>query len=167
MIRWLSHLSVGLAAGSLALVYGLGGLWIGALCSAVLGILWLASARRWARTASAGLILSTVLCAFGLTQGLAPAGMLVCLVAALTAWDLDDFHRLLESKATVVHAGQLQRQHLQRLVVVNLLGLVLGLVALNIGAYAPRLTLGLAVLLGLLAILGLSRAISFLRRESD
>jgi uncharacterized membrane protein len=164
MIGWILRLSIVLAAGVPALGFMLEGLRIGALCALVPGLLWLACDwQRWRWTASVGLILCTVLAVSGLTQGLPAAWMLVCLTAALMAWDLDGFRRTLEDQGEVQRAVLLQRQHLQRLLMVCLVGLGLGLVALQI---RTRLTLGVALSLGLLAVLGLNRAISFLRRES-
>ncbi len=165
MIGLLTRLSIGLATGTLALGYALAGPWIGALGSGLLGLLWLAlDGQRWKWLASAGLILCTGLAAFGITQSLPAAAMLLCLLAALTAWDLDDFRSDIELKGEVQRATVLQRQHLQRLLVTDLLGLALGLVALQV---RTRLTFGVALLLGLLAVLGLGWAIRFLRRESD
>ncbi len=165
MIRWLLRICVGVATGVPALAFALVGLWTGAVGALMLGLLWLAlDGLRWTWPSSAGLILCAGLAGTGITLGLPSVGMLVSLLAALTAWDLDDLRQALESGAGVQRAASMQRQHLQRLLVVDALGLVLGLVALQV---RTRLTLGLALLLGLLAILGLSRAIAFLRRESD
>lgn len=165
MIRWLLRICVGVATGVPALAFALAGLWAGAVGALLLGISWLAlDGLRWRWLSSTGLILCTGLAGIGITLGLPAMGMLVSLLAALTAWDLDDLRQALESDASLQRAAAMQRQHLQRLLTVDVLGLVLGLVALQV---RTRLTLGLALLLGLLAILGLSRAIAFLRRESD
>jgi hypothetical protein len=165
VIRWLLRLSIGLTTGVLALAYALSGLWVAAVVAILLGLLWLAlDGQRWSWLASVGLILCVGLAALGFTQRLPPWMLLVGLLAVLTAWDLDDFQSVLESEASVQGAATMQRNHLQRLLVVDLLGLALGLVALQV---RTRLTLGVALLLGLLAVLGLSRAIGFLRRESD
>jgi hypothetical protein len=56
------------------------------------------------------------------------------------------------------------RRHLGRLLAVAGLGLILTIVALGIEV---RLTFLMAFLLGLLAVWGFSRAVTFLRQESD
>lgn len=165
MIRWIYRLSIGVAAGLPALAFAQGDLWAGSLGAGLLGCLWLAlDGLSWRGLSSTGLVLCTGLAGAGVALGLPAAGMLISLLAALTAWDLDDLRQALESDASVQREAILKRQHLQRLLLVDLLGLVLGLVALQVSI---ELTLGLALLLGLATILGLNRAIAFLRRESD
>jgi hypothetical protein len=64
----------------------------------------------------------------------------------------------------VERAPELERRHLQRLLLVALLGLLLGAIALRIEI---TLGFGAALLLALLAVLALSRAIRAMRCEGD
>ena len=168
MIDKLVPASIALATAVLALGYGLGGLGAGVPLVVALGILWLigqAGRRGWA--SSLGLALYTCVAAGGLLLAthLAAGWMLIGLTGALTAWDLDGFlHRLRSVKRMDAAARRdLEYRHLRRLLVVDGLGLLLAAVALGIRL---ELKLGVVLLVGLLAALGLSRALDFLSRES-
>jgi hypothetical protein len=160
----LAALCIGLAAASLAAGYGLGGRRVEALLVLLLGALWLgAQWRGWSWADSAGLVGCAGVAAVGMWLDLAAAGMLAGLVCALSAWDLSAFVRWLTSVQSAEKAELLLRQHLRRLLVVDVVGVLLAGAALFI-----RLRLGLALmlLLGLVLFVGVSRAISFLRREA-
>jgi hypothetical protein len=90
--------------------------------------------------------------------------MLLGTVAALAAWDLDHFAFRLQDISRVEQRETLVTAHLQRLALVSGGGLLLGIGALLVQV---RFSLGAAVLLGLLAILGLQQFLVMLRRESD
>jgi hypothetical protein len=87
--------------------------------------------------------------------------MLVGVVLALVAWDLDRFLGRMRAAGRIKDVG-LERHHLWRLLIVAGTGLFLGAVALSV-----KIRLGFAVvfMLALLAVLGLSRVVGFLRRE--
>lgn len=156
---------VGLAAVALGLGFGLAGRWVWLLAVALVGGGWLAGWRRgWSWGAPLGLVGYVALAAAGLLLGVGAGWMLAGAVAALVAWDLDEFVRRLNSVEWVERRRDLERQHLLRLLGVAGLGSLLAAVAL---AVQLRLSLGLVLLLGLAAILGLSRAVGFLRREGE
>ena len=156
---------VGLSTGAFVLGCALAGLWFLALPVLILGVAWLvALSRGWDWMAPLGLALSTIAAAAGLLLGAGVGWMLSGLVAALGAWDLHHFSRLLDRVPRIEGARDLERRHLQRLFIAGVLGLLLAAVALD---FEVRLSFGLVVVLGLIAILGLSRAVSFLRSESD
>jgi hypothetical protein len=164
MISKLSLVSIGLATFALALGYGLGGLWAGAALIAALGLIWLLGQRAgWGWVASAMLVLFVGAAAVGTWLGVGAGWTLLGVVAALSAWDLDHFARRLKGAGRVVGARELGRRHLRQLLIVDGVGLLLGAVALGIKL---KYGLGVALLLGLLAVLCLSRAIGFLSRES-
>jgi hypothetical protein len=163
MISKLSLVSIGLATVALALGYGLGGLWAGALLVAALGLLWLLGQRAgWGWVASAMLVLFVGAAAVGIWLGVGAGWTLPGVVAALSAWDLDHFARRLGGAGRVEGARELERRHLRQLLIVDGAGLLLGAVALGIKL---KYGLGVALLLWLLAVLSLSRAIGFLSRE--
>jgi hypothetical protein len=118
----------------------------------------------WAWIHSVMLLLFTAQAAFGILAGLPAVWMLLCLAAALSAWDLEYFLRRVSSVEREAAAHSLARQHLRRLAAVIGAGLLAGGAALLIQA---RFTLVAELLAGLLAILALSQVIGYLRRESD
>ena len=97
-------------------------------------------------------------------MGVGVGWMLVGVVAALSAWDLDHFVQRLNGVGRVTKVRDLEQRHLQRLLIVDVSGLMLSVVALGIKVEFGLVT---AMLLGLLVILGLSRMVGFLRREGD
>jgi hypothetical protein len=146
-------------AATLALAIGYSGqaLWAGAgLCIAI-GLLWLGSQWRGADWASDPCLAGWVaLGAFGAWQAL-PAGlMLLGIVAALAAWDLDHFASRLRRAGHVAQRPELARAHLRQLAVVAAIGLALGTIALGLRV---ELTFGWALLAAGLAIYSLSRLI--------
>ena len=165
MVAKLLFISTVLAAGALALGYGLIGLWTWAVSAVGLGFLWLLGQQRgWGWAASVGLTLFVSAAAVGLWLDAGAGWMLVCVVAALSAWDLDQFTQRLNGVGRVERLRDLEQRHLQRLLIVAVLGLTLSVIALGIRV---EFGFGAALLLGLLVVIGLSRAIGFLRRESD
>lgn len=158
-------LCVGLAVGSLVIGYGQAGWWDWVLIPGVLGGLWvLGYWRGWVWMASLGLVGFAGFSAIGLRLDLDAGWMVAGLVAALCAWDLHHFALSLQRVGRVEDGRALEQRHLLRLLAVGGLALVLAVVALRIEI---RLTFFQALLLGLLVVWGLSRGISFLRRESD
>lgn len=165
MARWLGAISIGLATGSLATGYGLGGRWPWLLAIGGLGVLWLGGYwRGWPWVAALGLVGFAGVAAAGLLQELGAGWMVAGLVAALCAWDLHYFVHSLRGLEPAEAHSPLERKHIQRLLAVASLSLVLAAVAL---AVQIRLTFLLALLLGLLAAWSLGRVVGFLRRESD
>ena len=164
MAAKLLPVSIGLAACALALGYATSRLWTGALFIAALGVLWLLGRRYgWGWVASVALVFFVGAAVVGLWLNLGAGWMLLGVVAALCAWDLDHFAQRLMSVGRVERERELERAHLQRLLIVSGLGFLLAAVALGINV---KLNFGAVFLLALLAVLGLSRAIGFLRRES-
>jgi hypothetical protein len=158
-------ISIGLTTCAFALGYTLGGLWNWTPFIIALGLLWLLGRwRGWDWMASAELVLFAGVAAGGPCQEWAAGCMLFGMGAALAAWDLDYFAQRLRSVEYTPRAHDLERRHLGRLLVVEGLGLLLGAVALGVKV---RFSFATACLLGLVAVLGLSQAVGFLRHESD
>jgi hypothetical protein len=158
-------LNIGLAAGALALGYGLDGRLLEAGLCLALGSAWLLGWwRHWVWVATPGLVLCSAAATVGLLLDLAAAWPLLGLVAALVAWDLDAFLQRLAGAARVAGQGDLERHHLVRLLIVSGLGLGLGGLALELRI---DLGFGLLLLLGLLVVIGFSQVVGFLRRESE
>ncbi len=165
MIERLHILAILLATLALFLAYALGGWWSLALLFAVLGALWgLGQWRGWTWVANMGLLLFVGGAAFGVWLGMGAVWMLVGVVAALSAWDLEHFARRLGAAGRIDRAWDLQRNHLLRLLMVDALGLVLGGVALSVRI---PLGFGAAVLLAALAVFAMTRAIRFFRHQVE
>ncbi len=165
MARTLLLVGIGVAGGAYTAGYVLGSQWLWTPGIAILALLWLFGYwRGWDWIASLGLVGYAGVAVAGLSLGLGAGWMLLGLVATLCAWDLQRFVLCLDGVARVEAGQALERQHLQRLLIVAGLGLFLATVALTVEI---RLSFLLALLLGTLAVLGLSRAVSFLRREGD
>lgn len=164
MIHRLASLAVALAAACLAAAHALGGSWAWAAACLGLGGLWLLGRwRHWAPAAALGLAAFTALAGLGLWLDGRPGTALLALlavVAALCAWDLDGLAWRLARYPFIGDRAGLERRHLVRLLAVAALGLVLGGATL---AIQIRLTFLPAVLLSLLALLGLSWAVLLLR----
>jgi hypothetical protein len=152
-MKLLAPASIGLAALALALGYALHSLWAGAGCTLAIGLLWLAGQRRgWDWTAELGLAGYIGLAAFGIWQALPGGWMLVGLVLALVAWDLDHFTRQLRRAGRVVGEAQITQSHLRLLLAVAGIGLLLGGVAIG---FRIELGFGWALAAFVLAILSM------------
>jgi hypothetical protein len=148
---------------TLAVGYALGGAWPGTLLILALGFLWLLDQwRGGGKVASVALVFFVGAAAVGLWLDLGDVWMLLGVVAALSAWDLDRFAQRQRNVGRVENVQQLERRHLRRLLIVDGLGLLLAAA----GGLKIKVSFGAALLLALLAVLGLSRAVGFLRRES-
>ena len=117
---------------------------------------------------SLGLICFVGTAAGGLWLGLAVGWMFLGAFAALVAWDLHDFVQRLRSVGWVetqaARHRELEQRHLRRLLIVQVLGALLAVIALG---FKVDFGFAAAFVLGLLAVLGMGRAVAYLRRESD
>lgn len=176
MIRQASLAARGLAAASLAAGCLLASSRLAAAPVAALAALALILAalppslpgrgqRPWA--APLTLVGFAGLAAGGLLLGLGTGWMLLAVVAALCAWDLEHLDKRLSHPAYAgSEAGRraVEKVHRGRLLAVTALGLLLG----SVGLFAQvRLTFLPALLLSLLALLGLSWVVSFFRAWGD
>ena len=143
--------------------YALAGRWLESLLCALAGAGWLVAARSslgW--PADAGFLLLVGLCGFGAISLIPPGWALAGTLAALAAWDLSAFAGRVAAAGHVVDEDALWRAHLRRLAAVLVTGLVLGAAALIIPL---DLGFGTALLLGLVAVVALSRAVASFRER--
>jgi hypothetical protein len=168
MIRRLLMGSIGLVGACLAGALAWAGTWPWAAATLGLTAAWLVGeGRGWHLAAPLGFATSAALAGLSLWLSGEPGVAwlaLVAVVAALCAWDLDGLARRLDRFGYEGDRSRLERQHLRRLLAVASLGLVLGGVAL---AVQIRLSFLLALLLSLLAALGVSWAVFLLRSVGD
>lgn len=159
----------GILVAGLALLAGfaLAGLWWGAAAAAVVAVLWAAGhVKKWRWVASAGLFALAFVTAIGMVIGLAPGWGIAALVASLAAWEFDYFWRVLdgvdhaERRLRVEQRDLLVRRHRWRVLVVLLAGALLAGAA---AAIQVQFGFGLALLLGIISVAGISRAVHYLR----
>jgi hypothetical protein len=157
--------SIGLATVALGVGYAQAGMGTRTLLLAAFVLPWLLG--RWPRLAwmpSAGLGLYVAAAVVGLWLDAGAGWMLLAVIIALTAWDLDHFSRRQTHAARVEGQRDMERHHLQRLLAIDLVAGLLAALALGVRV---QLAFGAVLVLGLLSVFGLSRAIRCLRRASD
>ena len=164
-MKYLVSISIGLATLGLAIGYALSALWFWMAMIVTVGLFWLVGQwQGWRPVATLIAIFFIWATAFGVWQSVSAGWMLFSIVATLVAWDLSLFVHRLEQAKRIAAERELKRVHLQRLLGVAGLGFLFGGIALRLQL---ELNLGWGIFLGLVVIVGLSRIIGFLRRESD
>ncbi len=137
----------------------------GLIVIVLLAVFWLAGEGRGWRWASSLSLLFYALTAMGaIWLGTLPVLAILGLVTAVMAWDMSSFNRLLDGMNRVYKEDLIIQQYRRRLVSVAALGVVIAVLATTIQISFNFVT---ALVLGLVAIVGFSVAVSFLRRESD
>jgi len=163
IIIFLTWTCLGLAALILIAVNLLIGYWQLALTTLVLLILWgwgVHWKRRWAATASlVGLSLEL---ASGVLLDLGIGWLVVSMVSLLVAWDLQWFDWRIGAAEQIIGEKELVLSHLSRIAVVASIGILLAMVTLFIHI---KFSFGIAILLGLLVILGLRQWILIAKRS--
>jgi hypothetical protein len=164
-ISRLGRIWVALAAMGLALGYGVDGIWAAAPICLGLGACWLIGEHLdWRWTNALGLICFLGAAIVGIWSGITVPLLLFSTTAALVAWDLLRFAQRLRTAVQVEGGDVLMRAHVQRLLVIAAVGLLLGGISQGVQL---ELSFSGALLLGGLAILGLSRAVGFIQHKSD
>jgi hypothetical protein len=160
---WTSRLFLICSSILLAAGFWLGGYVQIALALAILPIIGLFSLwRGWGWILSILLTVFTGLAIAGFYLEVDPAWLIFGTLAALVAWDQEHLFRRIKSAGRIDSQSMLIRKHWIRLGWVCLACLVLvGLTFL----IQVEFTFGLAVFLALLAVIGLSQGIAFLRRS--
>jgi hypothetical protein len=156
-LRLAATILSGLAAAAAALISAQ---WLALAAALAICAIWLAAQQRGAPFGAVALCCLTILAAAQVIFG-APAALLVlAVVAALCAYDLDCFTRRLAT-FDVIQRAELERAHLQRLSYVTVASLVVGETAALVRL---RLEFGWLVLLAGLGIVLLGRMIRRLRK---
>jgi hypothetical protein len=155
---------IAVAAALLALGFYSAGNWLGATVTVLIGGLWLAGLYRdWSGTAALGLLGAVAMAAMGARSAVAVPILLASVVVALIAWDLQRFLRRLGASGQVIDQSALVRAHLRWSLCAAGVGLSLGLVA---PLMVVPLPFGVALLLSVLLLFGVSRAIGRLNRRA-
>lgn len=156
---------IGTATLILAVGHALNALWYVAIMIIAVGLLWLIGQRRglnW--TASLGFAFFVAAIIYGNLQGISLLWLLPGILITLAAWDLSHFSQYLGSVEDVRKETNLRWHHFLRLGIIIGLGSFLSISAIS---FETELYFVWAILLGLLAIIGLSQTVRFLRQESD
>jgi hypothetical protein len=165
VIRKLQPICIGLSTFLIVLSYAINQFWIASLLITILGILWMVGyLKGWKWQASVMFTLFIGASAIGLWLNLSQWLILLSMVGAISAWDLDHFTQRMRYAGLVVERPNLEKYHIKRLLVVNLFGLFLSVIALNVEV---KLGFGTILLLGMIAVLGLNQVIIFLKGKSS
>jgi hypothetical protein len=128
----------------------------------VLGVAWLVAGRqRWVWFSTLALVILVALAGYGLWVQLSPGWMIAGAVGALIAWDMTEFMRRLRFAPLRDDLRGLERRHLTRLTIVVLIGMALASIAMLVRL---EFTFEWIVLLTLVAALGITQLVSWLRR---
>ena len=142
--------------------YALSGLWLWIAAPVLMGLIWLYGwLRNYHPMTTVGLVGFTIGAALGALYELPPMLCLVSLLAAVTAWDLDYFNRRLGKQKSSAETQALERNHLLRLLVVWLIAVPLAGMTLLVNL---KLSLWAAILVAIVAALGLNRMIKHQRK---
>jgi len=157
---------IGVFIGVGSMAYAYGSLGFSTLVRVLLafGVFWLfAGWKRWTWVSSIGILLLVILAAFGLWFEFSPGWMISGALGGLMAWDLADFMRRLRFVPLGDDIRGLERRHLTRLTIVAVAGAILASFAM----YAHvGFTFEWGVVLTLIAVLGLTQLVAWLRREN-
>jgi hypothetical protein len=129
----------------------------------LLGAVWLLGKwRGWKWFSPLALLIVIGSAAYGLWIEISFGWMMFAAVGGLLAWDLADFSQRLSYAAPSDDVAGMERRHLARVGIVAVLGGLLGLIA-----FVVRIRLPFEVVVGLviLAVLGLTRLITTLRKD--
>ncbi|MBN1922221.1 MAG: hypothetical protein JW892_13320 [Anaerolineae bacterium] len=140
-----------LAVGAPAIGAALQGVWILALGFGVLGLFWIGFSLRY-RLMGLAFALCIAGIAFAAVLDVGIGWLLVGIMAALAAWDLEAFGARMAGVARIEHEHALVRDHLRQLGLVCGAGLLLATLA---SLVRIRLSFGVALVLASIAVLGL------------
>jgi hypothetical protein len=163
---WFAFLvSLGIGFGSLAWSYLQVDHEYIALFLSLYGALWiLAKWKNWNWFSTGGIFLTLGFAAYGLWIDLSTGWMLAGALGGLMAWDLADFMSRMRSAPKSENMDNLQKRHLARLTIVAVLGLVLASIAM---AVRMEFTFEWLAVLALVAILGISQVVTWLRKGGN
>jgi hypothetical protein len=155
---------IALGAGSLAWGYWQVGLLQFARWILLFGALWLFAVwQRWRWFATVGLIFNVLVAALGLWfLNFAPGWMFAGAIGGLLAWDLTTFRYRLHFAASDKERRAAEGRHLVRLSMLALLGFLLASLAM---AVKLQFNFQWALLLALVATLGLTQLVTWYRRR--
>ena len=120
--------------------------------------------RGWEWAAPAGLIFYAIAGLFTVMPTENAFWGVLIIVSALCAWNSSQFDRVVALAANIPDPEDLVRRYFRRLLGVALAG---GAIAIIASQISLNVSFSLALVLAIIAVIGLSQAFIFLRRESD
>jgi len=155
-------ISVLIGVGSLAFAYTSRDLDLVVQGLLAFGLFWVyAGWKRWNLVSSAGILILVALAGYGLWIELSTGWMIAGTLGGLLAWDLSEFMRRMDVAPDSEDMSGMQRRHIARLTLVAVLGLSLASIAMLVRV---EFTLEWMMLLSLIAVLGLTQLVTWLRR---
>lgn len=119
---------------------------------------------EWTWVSGIALLAYWGLAVAGAIYGIGVIWLAVGLVSALAAWELAQFAIRMQPYPQNETLDQIASQHLLRLLAVAVVSIVLAEISLRIELSLP---FGWAFILALFALLGLSQAVSYMRRQGE
>ena len=162
MISKFQPICIGLATCLFALSYAMSQYRAVSLLITFLGVFWMIGySKGWKWPASVIFTLLLGASAIGIWLNLSRWCILLGVIGALCAWDLDHFAQRIRYAGRVMEKRKLERHHIRRLLVVSIIGLLCGTLALKIKI---ELNFSAVFLFGLIAVLGLRSVIIYLKK---
>lgn len=160
-VNTLAHISTVIATVTLTGAFALSNQPLITLPITAVGILWpIARWKNWHWISHAGFIVFLSGVCIGSFLDVQAFVLLLAVSSTLAAWDLDNLHQRLTQTKNVQKRSSLIGDHLKRLLVVEVIGIGLGILSLIM---TLQIRFGFILLLGLILIVGLSRAVSMVR----
>lgn len=157
------YVSIVAAVSSLAVGFILAELPVVSVLVLVLGAGWILSEiRRWRWIGSLSLFLMIIGAAVGIIVEVSPIWAIMAAVLSLAAWEFGYFQRFIVISPWVRNEDLIKNRHQRRVIFVSVIGAVLAWVTTQIEI---DIGFGVALLLAIISLMGLSRAVLYLRRS--
>jgi len=155
--------SIALAAVAMAAGFITASAWIGVIAALLVAGLWIiARARQQTWSTNAGLSAYVVLAMLAAWLHVHPIWMLISIGAITIAWDVDHFQQKRSQIGSVIRGHDLIRAHVQRLLLVEFVGLLLAALAMLVDV---RIGFWIAVPLAVLMFSGINLLLRCMRSE--
>jgi len=161
--RYSYFLSISVAIAALAAAYFAIGLWWAVPLLFVTALVWLWGDRK-GRTwiGSLGFLILMLMATVGMMLSISPVLAILSFTAGLVGWDIGRFNDYFDKVTWAKDSGLIERRYRKRVLTVALAG---GIVAIGATLIQVNFGFAIALLLGLLSVVGFSRAMVFLRQE--
>jgi hypothetical protein len=165
MIPLVKNVSLLIACSALVLTFWISQDYVLSMTFLIVFVINLIADKKYSSFLSSILFI-VVICgaAFGITIGGAPSLLLLVCVASIFYWDLDALDKRLKPQKYTELTRAMERSHIYRLLGSLGIGYLIGLVSLSIDI---RLSLGWAILLGVVVFAGIFLIIRSMRLPAE